>query len=202
MSWLPVTLFTFLGFLVVWAFSRYNGLVRSKKRVDEAWSGIDVQLRRRASLIPNLVETVKGYATHERELLEEVTRARGALQTAGNAGQASTANDLLSQAMGRLFAVVESYPQLRASDNFMGLRSDLADVEEKIAFARQFYNRNVLDYNTRLETYPDTLFARQFTFTAAEFFAADEAARSEVTVSFSRDAQPRSTTLGTGPSNA
>jgi LemA protein len=188
MNWLPIGLVALLTFVVVWTFSRYNGLVRSRKRVDEAWSGIDVQLRRRASLVPNLVETVKGYAAHERELFEEVTRARGAVQKAGNAGQAADANDLLSQAMVRVFAVVENYPQLRASENFMSLRADLSDVEEKIAFARQFYNRNVLDYNTRLETYPDAVFARQFDFAPAEFFAADEAARSEISVTFSRPA--------------
>jgi LemA protein len=188
MNWLPIGLVALLTFVVVWTFSRYNGLVRSRKRVDEAWSGIDVQLRRRASLVPNLVETVKGYAAHERELFEEVTRARGAVQKAGNAGQAADANDLLSQAMVRVFAVVENYPQLRASENFMSLRADLSDVEEKIAFARQFYNRNVLDYNTRLETYPDAVFARQFNFAPAEFFAADEAARSEISVTFSRPA--------------
>jgi LemA protein len=188
MNWLPIGLVALLTFVVVWTFSRYNGLVRSRKRVDEAWSGIDVQLRRRASLVPNLVETVKGYAAHERELFEEVTRARGAVQKAGNAGQAADANDLLSQAMVRVFAVVENYPQLRASENFLSLRADLSDVEEKIAFARQFYNRNVLDYNTRLETYPDAVFARQFNFAPAEFFAADEAARSEISVTFSRPA--------------
>jgi LemA protein len=187
-SWLPIAITALLMAAVAWTFSRYNGLVRSRKRVEEAWSGIDVQLRRRASLMPNLVEIVKGYAEHERELFEEVARARGALQKAGNAGQAAHANDLLSQAMVRVFAVVESYPQLRASENFMSLRGDLADVEEKIAFARQFYNRNVLDYNTRLETYPDAVFARQFDFTPAEFFAADEGARSEVHMTFTRAA--------------
>ncbi len=188
MSLLPIGLTAFLVAVVFWTFSRYNRLVRSRKRVDEAWSGIDVQLRRRASLIPNLVEVVKGYAEHERELFEEVARARGAVQQAGNAGQAAVANDLIGQAIGRLFAVVENYPQLRASENFMSLRGDLGDVEEKIAFARQFYNRNVLDYNTRLETYPDAVFARQFNFTPAEFFAADEGARSEIRMTFTRAA--------------
>ena len=185
-SWLAAAVIGVVVVVVLWTFSRYNMLVRSRKRVDEAWSGIDVQLRRRASVIPNLVETVKGYAEHERGVFEEVARARGALQRAGNAGQAASANDLLSQALSRVFAVVESYPQLRASENFMSLRGDLSDVEEKIAFARQFYNRNVLDYNTRLETYPDTILARQFNFVPAEFFAADEAARAEIKVSFSK----------------
>jgi LemA protein len=171
---------------VLAAFSRFNTLVRSQKRVQEAWAGIDVQLRQRASLIPNLVEAVRGYAEHEREVFEEVARARSALQKAGNAGQAGTANTLLTQALGHVFAVAEAYPQLHASDNFMSLRSDLRDVEAKIAFARQFYNRNVLDYNTRIDTYPDAFIAHNFDFEPAEFFEADDDGRAEVTISFAR----------------
>jgi LemA protein len=185
-SWLPFVTIVLLSGGIVWAFSRYNGLVRSRKRVEEAWSGIDVQLRRRASLMPNLMEIVKGYAEHERGVFAEVTRARSALQQAGGAGEAANANNLLSQALLRVFAVAENYPVLRASENFMSLRGDLADVEEKIAFARQFYNRNVLDYNTRLETYPDVVIARNFDFSPAEFFEADESAHAEVTMSFTR----------------
>ena len=169
---------------VVIVFSQFNTLVRSQKRVQEAWAGIDVQLRQRASLIPNLVEAIRGYAEHEREVFEQVARARGALQQAGGAGQAGTANTLLTQALGHVFAVAEAYPQLRASENFMSLRSDLRDVEEKIAFARQFYNRNVLDYNTRIDTYPDALIARNFDFAPAEFFEADGDGRAEVKISF------------------
>ena len=171
---------------VLFAFSRYNTLVRSQKRVQEAWAGIDVQLRQRASLIPNLVETIRAYAEHERGVYEEVARARGALQKAGGAGQAGAANTLLTQALGHVFAVAEAYPQLHASENFMSLRSDLRDLESKIAFARQFYNRNVLDYNTRLDTYPDALIARSFEFAPAEFFEADDEGRAEVAVSFAR----------------
>jgi LemA protein len=176
---------------VLFVFSRFNTLVRSQKRVQEAWAGIDVQLRQRASLIPNLVETIRGYAEHEREVFEEVARARGALQKAGSAGQAGTANGLLTQALGHVFAVAEAYPQLHASDNFMSLRSDLRDVEAKIAFARQFYNRNVLDYNTRIDTYPDALIARNFDFTPAEFFEAGDEGREEVKISFARQAAGR-----------
>src|SRR6266536_1123801 len=113
-----------LGAVLV-AFSRYNALIRSQKRVQEAWSGIDVQLRQRASLIPNLVEAIRGYAEHERDVFEEVARARGELQKAGSAGQAGAANNLLTQALGHVFAVAEAYPQLHASENFMSLRSDL-----------------------------------------------------------------------------
>ena len=192
-GWLSIVVTGFLLMAVAWAFSRYNGLVRARKRVEEAWSGIDVQLRRRASVLPNLEEIVKGYAAHERELFTEVARARGALQHASGAGQAANANEALSQAFVRVFAVAENYPQLRASENFIALRNDLAEIEEKIAFARQFYNRNVLDYNTRLETYPDAIIAGNFDFAAAEFFEAEPEARSEVRMSFTRrpaDAAP------------
>jgi LemA protein len=171
---------------VLIVFSRFNTLVRSQKRVQEAWAGIDVQLRQRASLIPNLVEAIRGYGEHEREVFEEVSRARGAVQKASNAGQAGAANTLLTQALGHVFAVAEAYPQLHASENFLGLRSDLRDVEAKIAFARQFYNRNVLDYNTRVDTYPDALIARNFGFAPAEFFEADGDGRAEVKISFAR----------------
>jgi LemA protein len=145
-----------------------------------------VQLRQRASLIPNLVEAIRGYAEHEREVFEEVARARGALQKAGSAGQAGAANSLLTQALGHVFAVAEAYPQLHASENFMSLRSDLRDLEAKIGFARQFYNRNVLDYNTRIDTYPDALIARNFNFALAEFFETDDDGRAEVKISFAR----------------
>ena len=169
----------------------YNRLVRSRNRVREAWSGIDVQLRRRASLVPNLVESVRGYAAHERGVFEEVTRARGALQQAGGAAAAASANNALSQALGHLFAVVENYPTLRASENLTALQRELSDVEEKIAFARQFYNRNVLDYNTRIETFPGVLVASNLGFSAAEFFETEDEGRAEVTVSLAPAQAPR-----------
>jgi LemA protein len=184
--WLSIVIVAILAGAIVIVFSRYNDLVRSRKRVQEAWSGIDVQLRRRASLMPNLMEIVRGYAEHEREVFEEVARARGAMQRADGAGQAASANNLLNQSLGRLFAVVENYPQLRASDNFLSLRGDLADAEQKIAFARQFYNATVLDYNTRIDTYPDTIIARNFNFTPAEFFSTNDEGRAEVHMSFAR----------------
>ena len=176
-----------IGVIVLIAFvlvGIYNGLVRSRNRVGEAWSGIDVQLRRRASLIPNLVETVKGYAEHERETFEEVTRARSMVEQAGSAGEASSANNMLTTALRHLFAVAENYPQLQASQNFMELQRELSDIEEKIAFARQFYNRNVLDYNNRIQTFPNAVLARNFGFKEAEFFEAEEEAREEVRVDF------------------
>ena len=162
----------------------YNGLVRSRNRVKEAWSGIDVQLRRRASLVPNLVETVKGYASHERETFEEVTRARSAVEQAGSIPDAAAANNMLTGALRHLFAVAEAYPELRASENFRDLQNELSDIEEKIAFSRQFYNSNVLDYNNRLQTVPTVFIAGMFGFTREEFFEADEEGRAEVRVDF------------------
>jgi LemA protein len=162
----------------------YNGLVRSRNRVKEAWSGIDVQLRRRASLVPNLVETVKGYASHERETFEEVTRARSAVEQAGTIPDAAAANNMLTGALRHLFAVAENYPELRASENFLDLQNELSDIEEKIAFSRQFYNSNVLDYNNRLQTVPTVFIANTFGFAREEFFEADEEGRAEVRVDF------------------
>ncbi len=162
----------------------YNGLIRSRVRTREAWAGIDVQLKRRASLIPNLVETVKGYASHEREVLENVTRARSMLEQAGSAGQAAQADNVLTGALRSLFAVSENYPQLRANENFLELQRELSDIEEKIAFARQFYNRNVVDFNTRIQVFPSVIIANMFNFDRFEFFEAEEAAREDVQVSF------------------
>jgi LemA protein len=190
-AWLSVVLIAMLGGAVLFVFSRYNSLVRSQTRVQEAWSGIDVQLRRRASLVPNLVETVRGYAEHERDVFEQVARARGAMQQAGGAGQTGAASSMLTQALGHLFAVVENYPQLHASENFLTLRQDVRDTEEKIAFARQFYNRNVLDYNTRIATYPDAALAHQLGFAPAEFFETNDEGRAEVHVSFERTSRPQ-----------
>jgi LemA protein len=163
----------------------YNGLVRSRIRCREAWSGIDVQLKRRASLIPNLVETVKGYASHEREVLENVTRARAQLEQAGSPAQAAQADNALTQTLRSLFAVAENYPQLKANENFLSLQNELSDIEEKIAFARQFYNRNVMDFNQRIEVFPNVIIAHTFNFAPFEFFEAEEAARQDVQVSFS-----------------
>jgi len=171
-----------IGVLILIAM--YNGLIRSRNRVKEAWSGIDVQLRRRASLVPNLVETVKGYASHERETFEEVTRARSAVEQAGSVPDAAAATNMLTGALRHLFAVAENYPQLQAAPNFLELQRELSDIEEKIAFARQFYNTNVLDYNNRLQTVPTVFIAGMFGFTREEFFEADEEGRAEVRVDF------------------
>ena len=163
----------------------YNGLIRSRVRVNEAWSGIDVQLKRRASLIPNLVETVKGYAAHEREVFERVTEARAGLERAGTVKEATEANNMVTQALSHLFAVAENYPQLRASENFMALQTELTDTEEKIAFARQFYNRNVMDFNTKILVFPSVVIARMMNLQPFDFFGTDEEARQDVKVSFS-----------------
>ncbi len=164
----------------------YNGLVRARVRTREAWSGIDVQLKRRANLIPNLIETVKGYAGHERETFENVTRARSMLQQAGTAPDAAQANNFLTQTLRSLFAVSERYPDLKANQNFLDLQNELSDIEEKIAFARQFYNRNVMSYNTRIQTFPNVVMAGMFGFERFEFFEVEEEARAVPEVSFSR----------------
>jgi LemA protein len=170
---------------VMWFVGLYNGLVRGRNRVKEAWSGIDVQLRRRASLVPNLVETVRGYAEHERETFEEVTRARSAVEQAGTVPDAAAANNMLTGALRHLFAVAEAYPQLQAAENFRQLQAELSDIEEKIAYARQFYNSNVLDYNNRIQTVPTVFFSGMFGFAPEEFFETDEEGREEVKVDFS-----------------
>ena len=176
-----VAIIVLIAFLVV---GMYNGLVRSRNRVKEAWSGIDVQLRRRASLIPNLVESVKGYAAHERGVFEEVTEARSRLEQAGDTKSAAEANNMLTGALQHLFAVAENYPDLKASQNFMDLQNELSDIEEKIAFSRQFYNTNVLSYNNRIQTFPNVAMANMFNFLPADFFEAEEEARAEVRVDF------------------
>ena len=174
--------------LVFWVFGMYNGMVRARIRVKEAWSGIDVQLRRRSSLIPNLVETVKGYASHERETLEAVTRARAQLDTAresGSAAQAAQADNILTGTLRSLFAVAEAYPDLKANENFKELQRELTDTEDKIAYSRQFYNTNVGNYNEKISVFPNVMLAGMFNFEPAEFYEAEEEAREEVKVSFS-----------------
>jgi LemA protein len=168
----------------IWIWVLYNGLVRGRMRVQEAWSGIDVQLKRRSSLVPNLVETVKGYAAHEKEVFENVAKARAALMGAGDARSAAEANNQLTAALKTLFAVAENYPQLRASENFMQLQKELSDIEEKIAYSRQFYNTNVMDFNTKIKVFPNVLLANSFGFKPADFFAATEAEKADVKVSF------------------
>jgi len=162
----------------------YNKLVRARLKVREAWSTVEVQLQRRYSLIPNLVETVKGYAAHERETLDSVTAARSALQKAGGPGEASEANNMLTGALKSLFAVAEAYPDLKANENFAQLQRDLADTEDKISYARTYYNATVREYNTAAQTMPNVLLAGIMGFHPAEFFQGSDESQAEVAVRF------------------
>jgi LemA protein len=162
----------------------YNALVILKTRIKEAFSGIDVQLKRRADLIPNLVETVKGYAKHEKEVFENVTKARSALMKAETPKEKAQADNMLTGALKSLFAVAEAYPQLQTSQNFQELQRQLEDTEDKVAYARQFYNSNVLEYNTKVRTFPSNLIANTFGFKEEEFFEAKEEERETVKVNF------------------
>lgn len=173
-----------VGVLVLYFISTYNSLIVLKTRIKEALSGIDVQLKRRADLIPNLVETVKGYAKHEKEVFENVTKARSSLIKAETLRAKAEANNQLSEALKSLFAVAEAYPQLQASANFQELQRQLEDTEDKVAYARQFYNANVLEYNTKIKVFPNNLIAKGFGFKEEEFFAATEEERKGIKVSF------------------
>lgn len=168
--------------LFVWFL--YNSLIVAKIRVKEAWSGIDIQLKRRSSLIPNLIETVKGYAKHEKAVFENVTRARSALLGAKDAKEAAHADNQLSGALKTLFAIAENYPQLKASENFKELQEEISDTETKIAAARQFYNANVLDYNTKIKVFPNIILVRLFGFAEESFFEAENESKKEIKVKF------------------
>ena len=165
--------------------SMYNRLVRLRNRTENAWAQVDVQLKKRYDLIPNLVETVKGYAAHEKGTFEEVTQARTAAQQAQGVQQQAQAENALTAALGRLFAVAEAYPQLRATENFQQLQAELTDVEQNIAVARQVYNDTVLTYNNAVQSVPTNIFANMFNFEDAQFFEIEEAARAAPQVSFS-----------------
>ena len=162
----------------------YNGLVRKRNRVDNAWSQVDVQLRRRYDLIPNLVESVKGYAAHERATFEEVTTARTAAQQARTVQEQAESENVLTAALGRLFAVAEQYPELRATENFQQLQTSLEDTEGKIAVARQIYNDTVLTYNNSVQTVPTNIVAGLFNFAARAFFEIEEPVREAPQVKF------------------
>ena len=169
----------------------YNGLVQARNKVDEAWSGIDVQLKRRHDLIPNLVETVRGYASHESATFEAVTSARTAAMGAKTPGEAARAEGVLGQALAGLFAVAEAYPQLRAVESFTQLQAELANTEDQIAGSRRIYNGNVQIFNTKIQQIPGNLLAGPFGFSEREFFELDdEAARQPVQVDFSAAATP------------
>lgn len=173
-----------VAFIALFIFYLYNSLVTAKMRVREAWSGIDVQLKRRSSLIPNLLETVKGYAKHEKSVFTEVTKARTALMAAKSPKAAAGAENMLSGALKTLFALSENYPALRASENFKELQEELSDTETKIAAARQFYNANVLDYNTKIKIFPNAILANMMGFSQEEFFEAEAPSKEEIKVKF------------------
>ncbi len=184
--WIAVTVIVVIAIFALWAVGQYNGLVKLRNLVQEAWRQIDVELQRRHDLIPNLVETVKGYAAHERGTFDEVTQARATAAAPGSspAEQAAQEN-VLTQALGKLFAVVENYPDLKANVNFQQLQAELTNTEDRIAAGRRFYNANVRTLNTKVETFPTNMIAGMFGFKQAEYFeTTDEATRTAPSVSF------------------
>ncbi len=176
-----------LGVVIVLAIiiiALYNGLIRLRNQVENAWSQIDVQLKRRNDLIPNLIETVKGYAKHEKEVFTDVTKARTAMLNAGTKEAKAKASNMLSDTLKSLFAVAESYPQLRANENFLQLQEELTGTENKIAYSRQFYNDMVMKFNTKIQLFPNNVFAGMLSFTKQEMFKAEESERKNVKVKF------------------
>lgn len=170
--------------LVLFVIGIYNRLVVLRNRIENAWAQIDVQLRRRYDLIPNLVETVKGYASHERTVFERVTEARAKAIAAGSVAQQAQAENMLTQALRSLFAVAEAYPQLRANENFQKLQEELSETESKIAFSRQFYNDTVMQYDNMREAFPTNAVARLSAFGPREYFEAETGSREPVKVQF------------------
>ncbi len=166
--------------LALFLWFTYNALVTLKVRVDEAWSDITVQLKRRADLIPNLINTVKGYAKHEKGVFEEVTAARSAVVNAGSPKEAAKADNMLTDALKSVFAVAEAYPDLKASQNFSELQQELVDTEDKIQASRRFYNGGVRDLNTKIQLFPNNIFAGMLGFKEREFFEVDDAERAKV----------------------
>ncbi len=175
-----ILLVVVFGYLVL----VYNSFAGLRVKIKEAWSQIDVQLKRRADLIPNLVETVKGYASHEKEVFENVTKARSAMLGANGATEAAAADNMMTSALKSLFAVAEAYPDLKASNNFINLQNELSDTESKIAYSRQFYNSVVRDYNTKIVTFPSNIIGSLFGFKEEAFFEATEGERQSVKVAF------------------
>lgn len=175
-----------VALIVLYVIATYNGMVRGRNKVDEGWSGIDVQLKRRHDLIGNLVETVKGYASHEKEVFEKVSAARSAAMQASGPAAAGRAEGVLGGALRGLLAVAEAYPQLRAAESFTALQQELTNTEDQVAAARRIYNGNVQAYNTRIQVFPAALFAGMFHFLKREFFEIEDPAdREPVKVSFS-----------------
>lgn len=181
-TWIAIGLVILVIIIIIGV---YNGLIRKKIRVDESWSDIDVQLKRRYDLIPNLIETVKGYAAQEKEVFEKVTQARSAAMGATNMSEKVQAENQLSETLKSLFAVSENYPTLRSSENFQKLQDELTDTENKIEASRRFYNGNVRDFNTQVQVFPSNIIAKLFGFGARDFFeTANEAEREAPQVKF------------------
>ena len=170
--------------IVLFVWLTYNSLATGKVRIKEALSGIDVQLKRRVDLVPNLIETVKGYAKHEKELLENVTKARSSLMQASTTHEKAVSDNMLSSALKSLIAISEAYPDLKASKNFLNLQEELSDIEAKIAYARQFFNTNVSGYNSTLVSFPGSVIGNMFSYKQEEFFEAKGSEREPVKVKF------------------
>ena len=170
--------------LILFLISTYNGLVKSRNKVKNSWAQIEVQLNRRGDLIPNLIETVKGYAAHESKVFDDVTQARAGLMNANGVQEMADADNTLNQTLKSLFAVAENYPDLKANENFKNLQNQLEEAENKISYSRQFYNDTVLMYNNKCETFPSNIFANAFGFKQAEFFKAQEGTETVPKVEF------------------
>lgn len=180
-----IILLIIVGVIALWLVMTYNGLITSRNRTDEAWSDIDVQLKRRYDLIPNLVNTVKGYAAHESATFEKVIAARSAAMSATNPGAKAEAENMLSGTLKSLFALSENYPDLKANQNFLSLQAELTDTENKILASRRFYNGNVRDFNTKLQVFPTNIIANMLGFTKRDFFELESAEeRKNVEVKF------------------
>jgi len=182
--WVAIVVAAVVVLLLLYLVYTYNRLVRLRNETETGWANIDVQLRRRYDLVPNLVEAVKGYAAHERETFEEVTQARAHAEQAPGPSAAAEANEHLGGALNRLIAVSEAYPQLRASENFLALQQELADIEDKLAAARRYYNQTVYRYHSVMQSFPPVLIAKPFGFHEREFFGTDE--RDAPVVSFAQ----------------
>ncbi|HEX4518063.1 MAG TPA: LemA family protein [Gaiellaceae bacterium] len=190
MSWFLIVVVVLIVLIGLWIVFLYNGLIRKRNRVDNAWAQVEVQLKRRHDLVPNLVATVQGYASHERGTFDSVTQARAAATSAQGPAQAGAAEGILGQAIGRLFAVAEAYPELKANQNFLDLQSQLKDTEDKIAISRQVYNDTVLTYNNGIQTFPAVVFAGMLGFSKRDSFQIDDGDSAVPTVSFTQPADP------------
>lgn len=184
MNYIVIAIVVVLVLLILYVIGTYNGLVSLRNKKDDQWSQIDVQLKRRADLIPNLVEIVKGYAKHESETLEKVIEARNTYMTAKTPEEEMKASGEVTQALNKLLALSEAYPELKANQNFLGLQQDVSDTEDKISYARQFYNDSVLTYNNKVQMFPSNIIAGMFNFTKASFFEVSDSDKQAPKISF------------------